>query len=344
MPASHNVQSDEALARRLQAQWAGLSAEGDESGDRQLTDEELAMLLQQQEDLQAEHREGLRADHGQEQLERGSSTWSLWRRQSSAPGNHSHAQSPMWPASQPLQPPTPTQEVQLSDEELARMLQREEDAGRPIVPPIEPTRPGIARLQVGSWLPPAAMSAATILSSGALFGCCGGLQIAACFGLGHMMTWLCAIGGGIAGHVSGNGVPMGESVPQHDDLYSEDTDDSDEPTRGLAQSIIEGHTVGHVYSGPAVSSSPRGQEERKCMVCMEPFIAGDVLRALPCLHRYHQRCIDEWLTRSPECPICKRDITAAPVTPNLSNGSHGGARATRRSVASLFPLRAGWTR
>lgn len=292
------------------------------------------MLLQQQEDLQAEHREGLRADHGQEQLERGSSTWSLWRRQSSAPGNHSHAQSPMWPASQPLQPPTPTQEVQLSDEELARMLQREEDAGRP---PPPPSRSGAARPQVGSWMPYAATSAATVLSSGALWGCCGGLQVAACFGLGHVMTWLCAVGGGIAGHMSRSGVPMGEPAPQHDDLYSEDTDDSDEPTRGLAQSIIEGHTVGHVYSGPAVSSSPRGQEERKCMVCMEPFVAGDVLRALPCLHRYHQRCIDEWLTRSPECPICKRDITAAPVTPTLNGGSSGTVRA-RPSRRAWIPL------
>lgn len=301
------------------------------------------MLLQQQEDLRAERQVGLRADRGQGQPERGPSTWSLWRWQTPAPENHSHAQSPMWHAPQPLQPPTPTQEAQLSDEEFARLLQREEDI-RGATPVAEPSRPEMAR-PAGSWWPSAAASAATVLSSGALFGCCGGLQIAACFGLGHLMTWLCAIGGGIAGHVSGNRMPMGESVPQHEyDLYSEDTSDSDEPSRGLAQSIIEGHTVGHVYSGPAVSSSPQGQEERKCMVCMEPFVAGDALRALPCLHRYHQRCIDEWLTRSPECPICKRDITAAPVTPHFSAGSLGGARPTRRSVASLFPLRGGWTR
>merc|ERR550532_2086847 len=56
------------------------------------------MLFQQQEDLQAEHREGLRADRAQGQPERGSNTWSLWRRQSSAPGHHSHTQSPMWHA------------------------------------------------------------------------------------------------------------------------------------------------------------------------------------------------------------------------------------------------------
>jgi len=313
------------------------------------------MLLQQQEDLQAEHREGLRADDGRGQPERRSSTWSPWRRQSAAPGDHSHPQSPSRPAPQLPQSPEPAQ-AQLSDEELARLLQREEDAGgllsedagRPLSPPTEPTRPGTARVQVGSWLgswlPSAATSAATIFTSGACLGCAGGLQIAACFGLGHIMTWLCAVGGGVAGHMSGSGVPMGQSAPQHNDLYSEDGDDSDEePSRGLAQSIIEGHTVGHVYSGPTVSSGTQGQE-RKCMVCMESFVAGDSLRALPCLHRYHRRCIDAWLIRSPECPICKRDITAAPVTPSLNGGSHRGARGTRRSVASLFPVRGGWAR
>jgi len=285
------------------------------------------MVLQQQEDLRAEHREGLRADHG-------SSTWSPWRRQSLAPVNQSHSRAV--PMREQL-----SNEDQLSDEELARLLQREEDAGRP---PPPPSRSGAARPQVGSWMPYAATSAATVLSSGALWGCCGGLQVAACFGLGHILTWLCALGGGVAGHVSGSGMPLGESVQlfrpasQDDDLYSEDSDDSDEEhSRGLAQSIIEDHTVGHVYSGPAVSSSTRGQEERKCMVCMEPFVSGDSLRALPCLHRYHRRCIDAWLIRSPECPICKRDITAAPVTPTLNGGSSGTVRA-RPSRRAWIPL------
>merc|ERR1719362_165791 len=300
------------------------------------------MLLQQQEDLRAGHQEGLRADHhGQGQPEQRSSSWSQWRGRSLAPGNHSHPQPP---AFQTPQPPTPTQ-AQLSDEEFARMLQREEDARR-LSPPTSAEEDS-SRLQVGSWLPTVASSAATIFTSGAMFGCCGGLQVAACFGLGHITTWLCAIGGGIVGHLTGSGSPMGESVArQHDDLYSEFSDDSDEePSRGLAQSIIESHTAGHVYSGPAVSTSSQGQEERKCMVCMEPFVAGDSLRALPCLHRYHWRCIDAWLSRSPECPICKRDITAAPVTPMLNGGgSPGRARATRRSVVSLLPLRGGWAR
>jgi len=47
-----------------------------------------------------------------------------------------------------------------------------------------------------------------------------------------------------------------------------------------------------------------------CTVCFELFAGGDRLRVLPCLHRFHRACIDPWLSRSSECPVCKRDVTA----------------------------------
>jgi hypothetical protein len=37
------------------------------------------------------------------------------------------------------------------------------------------------------------------------------------------------------------------------------------------------------------------QDHHKCPICMEDFKAGDVVKRLPCLHAYHQSCIDEWL-------------------------------------------------
>lgn len=46
----------------------------------------------------------------------------------------------------------------------------------------------------------------------------------------------------------------------------------------------------------------------QCMVCLEAFQTGDELRVLPCVHRFHRACVDTWLRRSVECPICKHRI------------------------------------
>ena len=38
---------------------------------------------------------------------------------------------------------------------------------------------------------------------------------------------------------------------------------------------------------------------------------GNKLRVLPCKHRFHVECIDQWLSaRKPLCPICKWDALA----------------------------------
>jgi hypothetical protein len=41
---------------------------------------------------------------------------------------------------------------------------------------------------------------------------------------------------------------------------------------------------------------------------------GELLKTLPCLHSYHQECIDAWLGGHKLCPICKFDITSSQST------------------------------
>lgn len=33
-----------------------------------------------------------------------------------------------------------------------------------------------------------------------------------------------------------------------------------------------------------------------------------VCRRLPCMHLFHQACVDQWLATSRKCPICRVDI------------------------------------
>lgn len=48
-------------------------------------------------------------------------------------------------------------------------------------------------------------------------------------------------------------------------------------------------------------------ENEKCCICLAPYVNGDRMKALPCLHAFHASCIDCWLVAKsvPVCPICK---------------------------------------
>ncbi|XWV24917.1 putative ORFan [Tupanvirus deep ocean] len=44
----------------------------------------------------------------------------------------------------------------------------------------------------------------------------------------------------------------------------------------------------------------------ECLICYDPFVATDIIRALPCTHVLHRCCIDDHLkTKSYLCPYCK---------------------------------------
>lgn len=44
---------------------------------------------------------------------------------------------------------------------------------------------------------------------------------------------------------------------------------------------------------------------RTCVICLDVFEEGDSNRILPCMHHFHQRCIDTWLQNRAICPVCK---------------------------------------
>jgi len=60
--------------------------------------------------------------------------------------------------------------------------------------------------------------------------------------------------------------------------------------------------------GASDSSESNDQE---CTICMEEFENGENIRYLPCMHYYHQTCIDNWLMRSFTCPRCMESVDVA---------------------------------
>lgn len=52
-------------------------------------------------------------------------------------------------------------------------------------------------------------------------------------------------------------------------------------------------------------------EHRSCTICLEEFRTGDQQRTLPCFHRFHKACVDQWLRQDNTCPLCKHSLEAA---------------------------------
>jgi len=69
-----------------------------------------------------------------------------------------------------------------------------------------------------------------------------------------------------------------------------------------------------VYSPPAVFvAMGLGGEAATCAVCLSDCCAGDHLRKLPCGHKFHVDCCDQWLQRNKRCPLCMRAIDEVPA-------------------------------
>lgn len=52
-----------------------------------------------------------------------------------------------------------------------------------------------------------------------------------------------------------------------------------------------------------------------CSVCLDDFGDGAVVRTLPCLHHFHDACVDPWLRQqglAAPCPVCKTPVFQAP--------------------------------
>ncbi|OMJ18940.1 putative E3 ubiquitin-protein ligase RHA2B [Smittium culicis] len=109
-------------------------------------------------------------------------------------------------------------------------------------------------------------------------------------------------------------------------------DDDSVPTMLKSASNIISSTFYQVKSGifgPAPNSSNVDVSENginiesECLICFEKINIGDKIRLIPCNHRFHQECLDKWLTtRSGSCPNCRYDLRPkkdGSIDPSSSN-------------------------
>nr|XP_015198567.1 PREDICTED: E3 ubiquitin-protein ligase Arkadia [Lepisosteus oculatus] len=86
--------------------------------------------------------------------------------------------------------------------------------------------------------------------------------------------------------------------------------------RGASQGTIERCTYPHKYKKRKLHGKHDDDEgaeedtEEKCTICLSILEEGEDVRRLPCMHLFHQLCVDQWLTTNKKCPICRVDIEA----------------------------------
>ena len=73
---------------------------------------------------------------------------------------------------------------------------------------------------------------------------------------------------------------------------------------------LDGATPGQIHRLPSfcIDNEEDKLVGRTCSICLEKYEVGQKLRTLPCLHNFHAECVDNWLGRKANCPVCKFDI------------------------------------
>lgn len=75
-------------------------------------------------------------------------------------------------------------------------------------------------------------------------------------------------------------------------------------------SFLSQHTYRFDYkaSEAQLQNIDDSQVAECCSVCTFPFDDGDKVRRLQCLHLFHTGCVDNWLNKSKNCPLCRFEI------------------------------------
>lgn len=80
--------------------------------------------------------------------------------------------------------------------------------------------------------------------------------------------------------------------------------------RGVSEETLAAIPI-EQFNPDAMDPVNRPESTVQCMICLSEFEAMENLRRLPCAHVYHQACIDEWLHRCTDCPLCKTNVERA---------------------------------
>lgn len=54
----------------------------------------------------------------------------------------------------------------------------------------------------------------------------------------------------------------------------------------------------------------REGDEGECVICLDEWVIGGIVKEMPCKHRFHGDCIEKWLKMHGSCPVCRHTMPA----------------------------------
>nr|GEX48940.1 UDP-glycosyltransferase 83A1-like [Tanacetum cinerariifolium] len=72
----------------------------------------------------------------------------------------------------------------------------------------------------------------------------------------------------------------------------------------------------------------------ECVICMEDWGVGDVVKEMPCQHKFHGGCVEKWLQIHATCPLCRCKMVKE--NENKSRGESDNDEIRRESELSRF--------
>ena len=57
-------------------------------------------------------------------------------------------------------------------------------------------------------------------------------------------------------------------------------------------------------------SHSTAEEEEKCCICLEGIRRFQNIRTLRCAHKFHKKCVDNWLRYEMFCPNCRTVVSS----------------------------------
>jgi hypothetical protein len=117
------------------------------------------------------------------------------------------------------------------------------------------------------------------------------------------------------------------------------------PDRALRKKLEALSVAFRAFEGTAGTAAttvaPALSAGAECSICLAAFERGERCRQLRCQHSFHAACVDGWLTKSQQCPLCRQVVgrlrrRGAANAPPRGNADAAAAAAAAAGGGSGF--------